>query len=105
MVSTAAEKRVFPLAQDLGVAVLTNRNFDDGRMFDHVANLPLPEWAAEAGATSWAQLFLKFALSHPAVTAVIPATGKPNRQADNLLAGTEPMLNQEQRAALQAVFA
>jgi len=105
VVSTAAEKRVFPLAQDLGIAVLTNRNFDDGNMFDHVAKLPVPDWAADAGATSWAQLFLKFALSHPAVTAVIPATGKPNRQADNLLAGMEPMLNEEQRSALQAVFA
>ena len=105
VVSTAAEKRVFPLAQELGVAVLTNRNFDDGRMFDRVAKRPLPEWASEVGATSWAQLFLKFALSHPAVTAVIPATGKPNRQADNLLAGKEPILNQEQRTALQAVFA
>jgi aryl-alcohol dehydrogenase-like predicted oxidoreductase len=105
VVSTAAEKRVFPVAQDLGVAVLTNRNFDDGRMFDRVADMPLPEWASDAGATSWAQLFLKFALSHPAVTTVIPATGKPNRQADNLLAGSGPMLNREQRAALQAVFA
>lgn len=104
VISTAAEKWVFPIAQDLGVAVLANRNFDDGRLFRQVANKPVPEWAAEVGATSWAQLFLKFALSHPAVTAVIPATSKPHRQADNLLGGHGPLLNQEQKAALEAEF-
>lgn len=98
--STAAEKRVLPLARDLGVAVLTNRNFDDGRLFSRVAGKPVPAWASEVGATSWAQLFLKFALSHPAVTAVIPATGKPDRQSDNLKAGVGPLLDAKQKAAL-----
>lgn len=104
VISTHAEKRVFPAAQDNGVAVLVNRNFDDGRLFRHVADRPLPAWAGEVEATSWAQLFLKFALSHPAVTAVIPATGKPQRQADNLVAGYGPLLNEEQRQALIAEF-
>lgn len=104
VISTHAEKRVFPAAQDNGVAVLVNRNFDDGRLFRHVADRPLPAWAGEVEATSWAQLFLKFALSHPAVTAVIPATGKPHRQADNLVAGYGPLLNEEQRQALIAEF-
>src|SRR5690606_7724719 len=72
-----AADTVLPLAQDRGVAVLVNRAFDDGRLFAKVAGQPLPGWAAEVGVTSWAQLFLKFAISHPAVTAVIPATGKP----------------------------
>jgi aryl-alcohol dehydrogenase-like predicted oxidoreductase len=98
----AAEKRVFPLARDLGIAVLANRNFDDGALFAKVAGKDVPAWATEAGITSWAQLFLKFALSHPAVTVVIPATGKPDRQTDNLKAGIGPMLDETQRQALIA---
>ena len=95
-----AEKRVFPLAKELGVAVLTNRNFDDGALFNRVKGKQLPGWAAEAEITSWAQMFLKFALSHDAVTAVIPATGKPDRQTDNLKAGFGPLLTPEQKAEL-----
>ncbi|MEJ8566383.1 aldo/keto reductase [Elongatibacter sediminis] len=104
VIATGAEKRVFPVAQEHGVAVLTNRNFNDGRLFRQVAGRPVPDWAAEVGATSWAQLFLKFALSHPAVTAVIPATGKPHRQADNLGAGSGGLLDATQRRALLAEF-
>ena len=95
-----AEKRVFPIAQELGVAVLANRNFDDGALFDRVRDKALPGWAAEAGVTSWAQMFLKFVLSHAAVTAVIPATGKPDRQSDNLKAGIGPVLDARQKADL-----
>lgn len=95
-----AEKRVFPLAKDLGVAVLVNRNFDDGALFSRVQGKSLPGWATEAGITSWAQLFLKFALSHDAVTAVIPATGKPDRQSDNLKAGIGPLLAAAQKSEL-----
>lgn len=102
LVSRGAEKRVFPLARELGVAVLVNRAFEDGRLFSQVADKPLPAWAAAAGITSWAQAFLKFALSHPAVTAVIPATGKPDRQSDNLKAGLGPDLDEEQRRSLIA---
>ncbi|MCE3284403.1 MAG: aldo/keto reductase [Steroidobacteraceae bacterium] len=98
-----AEKRVFPLAKQLGVAVLANRNFEDGALFDRVQGKSLPSWAAEAGVTSWAQMFLKFALSHDAVTVVIPATGKPDRQSDNLKAGLGPMLTQKQKADLVAL--
>jgi aryl-alcohol dehydrogenase-like predicted oxidoreductase len=95
-----AERRLFPLAQEHGVAVLANRNFDDGALFGRVGGKPVPAWAIEAGITSWAQLFLKFALSHPAVTAVIPATSKPERQSDNLLAGGGAELDAKQREAL-----
>jgi aryl-alcohol dehydrogenase-like predicted oxidoreductase len=95
-----AEKRVFPLAKQLGVAVLANRNFDDGALFSRVKGKELPGWAEEAGVTSWAQMFLKFALSDDAVTAVIPATGKPDRQSDNLKAGFGPMLTSQQKAEL-----
>lgn len=95
-----AEKRVFPMARELGVAVLANRNFDDGALFGKVQGKPVPAWASEAGITSWAQLFLKFALSHEAVTTVIPATGEPDRQSDNLKAGFGPLLNATQKTEL-----
>lgn len=99
-----AEKRVLPMAKQLGVAVLANRNFDDGALFGRVRGKELPGWAAEAGVTSWAQMFLKFALSHDAVTTVIPATGKPDRQSDNLKAGFGPMLTARQKADLVALI-
>jgi len=99
------ETRVLPLAKELGVAVLTNRNFNDGALFGQVAGKPLPGWAAEAGITSWAQMFLKYSLSHEAVTAVIPATGKPDRQSDNLKAGHGPLLTAAQRKDLVGLFA
>ena len=94
------EKRVLPLARDLGVAVLTNRNFNDGALFRQVEGKPLPGWADDAGISSWAQMFLKYSLSHEAVTAVIPATGKPDRQSDNLQAGFGPLLTPAQRKEL-----
>lgn len=100
-----AAKRLLPAAADLGVAVMVNRAFDDGKLFAKVGSSPLPGWAAEAGVTSWAQMFLKFAISHPAVTVVIPATGKPERQADQLKAGTGPMLTQAQQDELLKRFA
>lgn len=105
VISLSAEKRLFPLAREQGVAVLVNRAFDDGNLFARAGNKPLPPWAVEIGITSWAQAFLKFALSHPAVTAVIPATGKPDRQSDNLKAGVGPTLTEEQRRSLVAMFA
>jgi aryl-alcohol dehydrogenase-like predicted oxidoreductase len=97
------EERVLPLARDLGVAVLTNRNFNDGALFRQVEGKSLPGWAAEAGITSWAQMFLKYSLSHPAVTAVIPATGKPDRQSDNLKAGHGPLLTAAQQKEIIAL--
>lgn len=100
-----AEKRVFPMAKDLGVAVLANRNFNDGELFDQVKGKTLPGWAAEAGITSWAQMFLKFALSHEAVTVVIPATGKPERESDNLQAGFGRLLTPVQKADLIKLMA
>jgi aryl-alcohol dehydrogenase-like predicted oxidoreductase len=103
--STGAARTVLPLAQDKGVAVIINRAFDDGRLFAKVKDVPLPAWAGEAGVTSWAQVFLKFAISHPAVTVVIPATGKPERQLDQLKAGRGPLLSQAQQQELVRQFA
>lgn len=100
-----AADTLLPLAQDKGVAVLINRAFDDGRLFAQVKDRALPAWTTDVGVTSWAQLFLKFALSHPAVTAVIPATGRPDRQRDQLGAGSGPLLNHAQQRALIDQFA
>jgi diketogulonate reductase-like aldo/keto reductase len=100
-----AAKTIFPIAQELGIAVIVNRAFDDGKLFAKTADKPLPGWAAEAGVGSWAQLFLRFAISHPAVTVVIPATGKPERQADNLKGGMGALLTQAQQDELVAMFA
>ncbi len=104
-VAPEAADTIFPLAQDLGIAVIVNRAFDDGRLFARVADKPLPGWAAEMQIDSWAQLFLRFAISPPAVTAVIPATGKPERQADNLRGGIGPMLSAAQQADVRRLFA
>ncbi|MCV6905802.1 MAG: aldo/keto reductase [Achromobacter xylosoxidans] len=82
-----AEKRLLPACQTNGVAVLINRPFQDGALFRQVKGRPLPELAAEIDCTSWAQLFLKFIIGHPAVTAVIPATSKPANMEDNARAG------------------
>jgi aryl-alcohol dehydrogenase-like predicted oxidoreductase len=82
-----AEQRLLPLCAARGVAVIINRAFEDGRLFERVRGKPLPEFAQEFDCTSWAQLFLKYVLANPAVTCVIPATGKPHNELDNLAAG------------------
>ena len=100
-----AAARLLPAARDQGVAVMVNRAFDQGRLFSRVSGRALPDWAAEAGVTSWSQMFLKFVVSHPAVTVVIPATSRPDRQADQLAAGRGPLLTQAQQDELVATFA
>lgn len=82
-----AARRILPLAAERGMAVLINRPFGGGRVLRRLRERPLPPWAAEIGATSWAQVLLKFVLSHPAVTCVIPGTGRPEHMADNVRAG------------------
>lgn len=82
-----ADERLLPLAQDLGIAVIINRPYQAGRLFDAVRGRELPGWATEFAA-SWGQFFLKFIISHPAVTCVIPATSKPQHMRDNLEAGS-----------------
>ena len=82
-----AEAVLLPTAQEVGCAVLTNLPFGRNSLFAKVKDRPLPDWAKEIDATSWAQVFLKFLVSHPAVTAVIPGTDKPQYMVDNLGAG------------------
>jgi aryl-alcohol dehydrogenase-like predicted oxidoreductase len=83
-----AENELLPAARDAGAAVLVNLPFGRNSLFRKAGTRPLPDFAAEFGAQTWAQFFLKFILSHPAVTAVIPGTDKPEYMRDNLLAGT-----------------
>jgi len=95
-----AEERLLPLAADRGVAVLVNRPFEDGKMFEQVEGRPLPPWAADVDCTSWGQLFLKYVLAHPAVTCVIPATGKVKHLHDNLAAGRGRLPDAKLRALI-----
>jgi aryl-alcohol dehydrogenase-like predicted oxidoreductase len=81
-----ADRRLLPLAQDLGIGVIINRPYQAGGLFDAVRGRDLPDWAREFAAT-WGQFFLKFIVAHPAVTCVIPATSKPQHMRDNLAAG------------------
>jgi len=81
-----AEERLLPAAADHGVATIINRPFGEGKLFQKVSGKPLPAWAAEAGITGWGHFFLKFILSHPAVTCVIPATSDVLHARDNFRA-------------------
>ena len=80
-------QRLLPLAAERGVAVLVNRPFGGGGLLRRLRAKPLPSWAAEIGCTSWPQVLLKFVLSHPAVTCVIPGSGSPEHMAQNAQAG------------------
>jgi diketogulonate reductase-like aldo/keto reductase len=80
------ERRILPLAQERGIAVMVNRPFRQGALTGRLAKRPLPPWAAEIGAASWAQFILKFILAHPAVTVVIPATTRPEHARENIAA-------------------
>jgi aryl-alcohol dehydrogenase-like predicted oxidoreductase len=103
-VTREAEKRLLPLAAERGIAVLVNRPFEDGALFNHVRGKALPAWAAEVDATSWGQLALKFIASHPAVTCIIPATGDVAHLKDNLAGGEGRLPDATQRAAIAQAF-
>lgn len=81
-----AEARLLPLAQDRGIAVIANRPFQRGRLFDHVGNTPLPGLTGELGIKTWSQYFLKFILAHPAITCAIPATSVMAHLDENMAA-------------------
>jgi diketogulonate reductase-like aldo/keto reductase len=94
------ERRLLPLAADRGIATLINRPFQRGAMFRTVKGEPLPEWAAEFDCVSWGQFFLKFAVSHPAATCVIPATSKVHHMVDNMAAGFGKLPDAAMRARM-----
>jgi len=81
-----AEERVLPLAQERGIAVIANRPFGAGDLFEKVRSKPLPEWASEFDCRSWAQFFLKWIISNAAITCAIPATNKTRHLEDNIQA-------------------
>lgn len=83
-----AERRILPLAHDRGIAVLVNRPFSEGSLFQRIRGRALPPWAAEIDCESWAQFFLKWILAHSAVTCAIPGTSRPQHVIDNMTAGT-----------------
>jgi aryl-alcohol dehydrogenase-like predicted oxidoreductase len=99
-----AERRLLPFCMDRGIAVMINRPFADGALFARVRDKPLPPWAAEVGCSSWAQYFLRFAISHPAVTCAIPATSKPHHMRDNAAAGAAPLPDEQQRRRMAEYF-
>ena len=84
VVDREAERRLLPLAAERGIAVIVNRPFRRGALFDRFADRPLPGWAAEIDCANWAQVFLKFIVSHPAVTCAIPATSQPAHMVENM---------------------
>jgi len=87
MAEREAEARLLPACAEAGVAVIANRPFSQGMLFPRVKGKALPAWAAEFDCASWAQFFLKYILSHPAVTCAIPGTSRVAHLRDNLEAG------------------
>jgi aryl-alcohol dehydrogenase-like predicted oxidoreductase len=94
------EERVLPAAQATGTGVLVMTPFGRGRLFTVTRGQALPAWAAEIGAASWAQVFLKWLLAHPAVTCPIPATSKPHHMVDNMGAGHGALPDEALRARI-----
>jgi diketogulonate reductase-like aldo/keto reductase len=101
----AAEKRLLPLAAEKHLAVLVNRPLAAGGLFGRVRGKALPPWSKEIGCASWAQLFLKFVISHPAVTCAIPATSKTEHLVDNMKAALEPLPDAAGRDRIARYFA
>ena len=97
--------RLLPLAQDKGIAIMVNRPFARARLFSAVQGQEVPAWAQELGMTSWAQVFLKFVVSHPAATVAIPATSKPHHMEDNMAGGQGELLTPTQRERVAGLIA
>ena len=104
LVDRAAAQRILPLAQELRIAVIINRPFGGGGIFKAISAKPLPTWAAEFDCHSWAQFLLKWIVSHPAVTCVIPATSNPQHLEDNMKAGIGRMPDAKMRERMASLF-
>ncbi len=102
LVDREAEKRLLPLAQERGMAVIVNRPFRQGALLQQLRPRALPGWAAAAGCDSWAHVALKFVLSHPAVTCAIPATSQLAHVRQNLGAAMGPVPDVAMRARMAA---
>ena len=99
-----AERRLLPVCAERGVATLINRPYENGRVFRRMGGRPLPPWAADFDCASWGQFFLKFVLSHPVATCVIPGTSKPKHMTDNAAAGRGRLPDATQRARMAALW-
>lgn len=99
-----AERELLPLAKDKGVAVLINRPFNEGGLFDAVRGKPLPAWASDYGIAGWPSFFLKYLLSNPAVTCAIPGTSDPVHMVENLQAGMGDLPDEKTRKRMVAYF-
>jgi len=100
-----AERRLLPAARDTGTAVIAMRPFEGGSLLREAATRPLPPFAAELGAGTWAALCLKFILAHPAVTAVIPAAADADQVTADLAAGEGPLPEEPLRKRIAACLA
>jgi diketogulonate reductase-like aldo/keto reductase len=100
-----AERRILPLAQDRGIAVLVNRPLGVGDLLERVRGRSLPAWARELGCATWAQLFLEWILGYPAVICVIPGTSRAQHVADNLAAGEGRLPDAATRERIAALLA
>jgi diketogulonate reductase-like aldo/keto reductase len=99
-----AEQRLLKIASDLQTKVIINRPFAEGALFRRSKGKPLPPWAAELGIETWAQYFLKWIVSHPAVTCAIPGTGRADHMKDNLAAGQGSLPDVGQRTRMASYF-
>lgn len=99
-----AEQRILPLALDRGIATMINRPYQRGSLFRSSKGKALPSMAKDIDCKSWGQFYLKFILSHPAVTCIIPATSKPHHMADNMQANFGQVPDQQQRAEMLKIF-
>jgi diketogulonate reductase-like aldo/keto reductase len=99
------ERRLLPLAQERGIAVIANRPFARGSLFRKIKGVTLPEWCTEFDCHSWGQFFLKYAVSHPAITCAIPATSKPYHMKDNMGACYGALPTEKQRQKMTGFFA
>ena len=104
LMDRAAAQRILPLAQEMGMGVIINRPFGGGGIFQVISAKPLPAWTAEFDCHSWAQFLLKWIVSHPAVTCVIPATNDPKHLEDNMGAGVGRLPDAKTRARMASLF-
>ena len=99
-----AEQKILPFCKDNGIATLINRPFMRGRLFREVQEKKLPSWVSDYDIDSWGQFFLKYIISHDAVTNIIPATSKPKNMLDNARAGMGRMLDEKAKKRMLEVF-
>lgn len=104
LASRTSAETILPLAVDRRMAVLVNLPYGRGRLFDAVGDRPLPDWATEIGCESWGQVFLKYIISHPAVTCAIPGTAKMKYLTDNLGAATGQLPDADLRRRMETFY-